>query len=787
MFKNYFKTSLRSLVRNKSYSFINISGLAIGIACFILIMLWVENEYSYNHFIPNHEQLYDVKVNTSSNGSVHTDPNMCIPAYEALKHVDTQVENTCFTGSTYGHALAYDGKIFNKEALGVSPEFLEMFNLPMVKGSYNTALIEPYSIMLNESTAKEMFGDEEPIGKFIRIENNSEVKVTAVFKDVPRNSTFWFHALLPIAYFEGPKQWVTTASKDWNQFDFHVYVQLQPDADIGKVNGRIKDLLKNHSSDGAGRALFLHAMDRWHLYTSFVNGKEAGGPIEYVRLFTWIAAIILLIACINYMNLATARSEKRAKEIGIRKTIGSHRSELVIQFLLESFLVTGVSFVVAIIVAAFCLPAYNVLVHRQLSLHFNSSQFWLFTLCLVVVTGLLAGFYPAFYFSSFQPAKVLKGKVHIGRNAGLPRKIMITVQYVFSIFLVVAMVVIYQQLQHVRNRELGYDKENLIMIAYNDDIGKNFATIKNELLKTGRVEAVNRSSTTIYQDYFTDFVDWPGKPTEEKVLFVSVDTDNEYVETMGIKIIEGRNFSEFASDSTAVLVNRTAVRTMGLKDPVGQIVKINKKELTIVGVVDDVLMGSPYEPIAPLVVNQMGRYFNYVNIRLTKGKSLQESIQKVDETLKRFDPAHDSEIMFPEEGFRDKLTSIELIGKLANLFAVLAIALTGLGVFGLAAYTAEQRTKEMAIRKVLGAGVNDLVLLLSNYFTRISIFAAMLAAPLAWWVMDKYLERYPYRVAVPWWSIPLTAIVMLTITLFIVGAQVVRVAHANPINRLKTE
>ncbi|HEY5826183.1 MAG TPA: ABC transporter permease, partial [Cyclobacteriaceae bacterium] len=701
---------------------------------------------------------------------------------------DVRIKNTCYTGWTYGHTINYQDKLFNKEGLAVSEEFLEMFDLPLVAGSASTALKDPYSIMLNESTAKEVFGDKDPIGKLIKWDNNKELRVTAVFKDVPWSSTFWFHALVPASFYEITEQWVTTTGADWNHFWYHVYVEMEPGSEVAEVNGVIQNVVKQHVKDDLNKEIFLQGMDRWYLYGDFENGREAGGKIEYVRLFTWIAIFTLLIACINYMNLSTARSERRAKEIGIRKSIGSHRSELVVQFLLESLLITIMAFVIGVVVVKLSLPSYNTLIHKRLVLDIWSTQFLVFAASLIGITTLLSGFYPAFYFSSFHPIKVLKGKIQVGKNAIIPRNVLVTIQYVFAIFLMVGMIVIYQQIQFAKNRVLGYDKENLIMIPYNDDIRNNYEYSKNELLKTGLIESITRSNQAIYQNYYDEFVEWEGKTNTDKVTFAYVSTDFDYVKTNGLKIAEGRDFSEkYATDSNAVLVNKTAVARMGYENPIGRTIKFREKEWTIIGVLDDMVMDSPFEPVDPLFVGMIGGYHQYLTMRLAKSKDLSAQIKNLETVLRRLNPSNAPEIIFADENVAYKYRAIELVGKLSNLFALLAIVLTILGVLGLAAYTAEQRTKEMAIRKILGAHLNSLLWLLSNYFIRIVIIAILIAAPVSWWALNGYLQNYSYRIAIPWWTIPLAAISMLVLTLFIVFTQVLKTASANPVKALKSE
>jgi putative ABC transport system permease protein len=458
------------------------------------------------------------------------------------------------------------------------------------------------------------------------------------------------------------------------------------------------------------------------------------------------------------------------------------------QFLLESFCVTGIGSIIGIVLVNLLLPTYNSMIHETLEIDYDSVEVWLFGAGLIIITSLMAGSYPAFYFSSFRPSKVLKGKLQAGRNANLLRKILVTVQYVISIFLVIAIIVIHQQIQHVKSRELGYDQKNLIMIPCNEEIEKNYAFVKNELLNSGLVESVAKSNQAIYQDYWSEFVEWNGKPTDDKISFATISTDYDYVKTNQIRVVEGRNFSgEFRSDSNAVLINRAAVAILGFKDPIGEKLRFLRHEWTIVGVLENVLIGSPYEPIGPLVVGMLGYGNQYITMRLSKTMDLQASVKKLESVLMRLNPSNIPEIMFADQRFAYKFGTIEFIGRLANVYAFLTIILTALGVFGLSAYTAEQRTKEMAIRKVLGATARNLVLLLSSYFTRIAIFAVIIAAPLSWWALDSYLKNYSYRISIPWWTIPLTSVVILLITLLIVTTQVLKAALANPVNSLKGE
>lgn len=780
MIRSFIKTSLRFFLRNRGYVMVNLAGLSIGIAGAMLMLLWVQNEYSYDSIFPNHKNIYQLKKNSTFNGSVNTDDALCLPAYSALKSVNSKVKNVCFTGQTYGHTLTYEQKIFNKEGLAVSPEFLEMFKLPLISGS-SASLNDPYSIMVNESTAREMFGNSDPIGKFVAWDNGPELKVTGVFKDLPRNSTFWYHALVPVAFYEKTEQWVTTTGNDWNHFWYLIYAELGPGVTESDINPLIRDMVKVNVKNELNQEVFLHPMDRWYLYDNFVNGKEAGGRIEYVRIFIWIAVLTLFISCVNYMNLSTAQSEKRKKEIELRRTLGSNSLQVAGQFLTEAFILTFISFLIAVVIVVLFLPTYNLLINKRIDLDIFSRTFLLNGSLIIVICAVLAGMYPALFYSGLlSPKKEVKSSSP-QKNV---RRGLVTVQYSFAVFLIIAMVIIFQQITHIKGRPLGYDQTNLVVVAYNDDINKNFNAIKSELLSSSKIQAVNRSDQAVYQDYSSDFVDWVGKQDNEEVSFVSVSASYDYTETMRIRMIEGRDFSEaFPTDSLAVLLNKAAVKFIGFKDPIGQQIRIGKRQLTVVGVVDDVVMGSPFEPVAPLVIKMGKDYYGYLNIRTTE--STPEVLEYIADILKKHAPTYVAEIWFANEGMRDKMKAINLVGTMARLFAILTGVLTVIGVLAMAAFTAEQRSKEIAIRKILGAPVENVLMLLASYFVKIVIIASLISVPIAWFALNSYLQHYTYRIEISWWVILLIILLVIVVTVAIVVTQVLKVATSNPATKLK--
>jgi ABC-type antimicrobial peptide transport system permease subunit len=753
----------------------------------------VNDELSYDKFIPKADRLYQVWVNAKFDGKINSWNSLPLPAYEGLKPENTNIVNTAATDWGGDHLLTVENAKggeeirIRKRAYFASEEFLTMFEFPLIKGNAAQVLEDPYTIVITESTAKALFGDEDPINKMIRLNNKDELKVSGVLKDVPKNSSFQFDALLPWNLYE-TMDWVKDNKDNWGNYSFQVYMELNDASKQETVESKIKDLLTRHGEDDMPHELFLHPFTKWRLYSNFENGKSTGGMIEYVQMFMIIAVFILVIACINFMNLSTARSERRAREVGIRKSVGSGRGEIILQFIGESLFISFVAFTIAILLAQLLLPFYNDLVEKKLFIDYTSPAFWIFAFVLIFFTGIVSGSYPAFYLSSFQPVKVLKGKVQVGKSASLPRKVLVTLQFGFSILLIIGTLVIYQQIQLVKNRDLGYAQENLIAIEYTDEIGKNYKALKEELLNSGVVSSVTKSNSSITQINSNNFLGWPGKPEDHRVIFATVAADYDYTKTMGIKVLEGRDFSEdFKSDTAAILINKAGLEVMGLKDPIGTQLDLWGSKRELIGVVDNVLMGDPHAPVGPMFVVLVPGWVNAVSVRLEKTNDLKASLDKVASVFKKYNPAYPFEYEFADEEFAKKFKIIDMTSALANIFASLAIIITGLGLFGLAAFTAEQRTKEIGIRKVLGASVSGLVALISKDFSKLVIIAFVLSAPVSWWFLDQYLDRYKYRIDIPWWVFPLTGLISLFFALLIVSTQALRAAHSNPVKSLRNE
>ncbi|WP_276372665.1 ABC transporter permease [Chryseolinea sp. H1M3-3] len=788
MFKNYFLVTIRNLRKNGFYSFINITGLAIGITCSILILLWVFDETSFNKFHPKYDRLYQVWVNAKFDGKISSWTSVPLPTYEAMKTADASIKRAAVTDWGGTHLLTVGDNRLMKKGYFASEEFLEMFEFTLLKGNATQVMDDPKSVIITEATAQALFGNEDPINKVIRIDNENDLQVTGVLKNIPTNSSFEFDFLMTWKFREQVSEWVRKNTTNWGNYSFQVFVELDDPKNELAVEKNIRMLLQEHGETETKPEFFLYPLSRWRLHGSFDNGVETGGMNDYVQLFTIIAIFIIVIACINFMNLATARSERRAREVGVRKSVGSRRIELILQFIGESTFIAFLAFVVAVLVAQLVLPYYNQLVDKKLFIDYTSGEFWLFAFGLIFITGFVSGSYPAFYLSSFQPVKVLKGKPTIGKGASTPRKVLVTLQFGFSILLIIGTIVIYQQIQLVKNREIGYDQENLMAVNYTNEVSKNYRPIKLDLLASGVVEAVTKSNSQITDINSNNFLGWPGKPEDLRVIFTTIATEYDYIKTMGIKLLEGRDFSEdFKSDTSAIIINKAALELMNLKDPIGTELDLWGGKRKLIGITENVLMGSPYDPVKPMFIVLDPEWIDVVTVRLKKTKDLQASVATVKGIFEKHAPAYPFEYRFADVEFQKKFTTINLTSQLASLFATLTIIITGLGLFGLAAFTAEQRTKEIGIRKVLGASVPSLVQLISKDFSLLVIISFVIASPAAWWLLTKYLERYTIRTDIAWWVFPVTGFIALAFALIIVSTQALRAAHANPATSLRNE
>ncbi len=797
MFKNYHLIAWRNLVKNKFSSFINIGGLAVGMAVAMLIGLWIRDECSFDKNFPNYDLIASVMQNQWINNETQTWNSEAYPLGDELRNnYGSNFKHVIMTSWTGGHILSYGDKHITESGNYMEPGITDMLSLKMNLGN-RSGLKDPSSILLSQSVARTLFGNADPMNKTISIDNKLQVQVTGVYQDLPQNSSF--SDLLFIAPWQllvQSEHYATRFDNPWGASWFQTFAQIADHTDMRTVSEKIKDAKMNQvrKIDDARfkPVIFLYPMSRWHLYNEFKNGINTGGRIQYLWLFGIIGAFVLLLACINFMNLSTARSEKRAKEVGIRKSIGSLRSNLIIQFYCESFLIAILAFGFSILFVQMIMPFFNSVADKKMSILWSNPFFWLCGIGFSLVTGLIAGSYPALYLSSFNAVNVLKGSFRVGRFASLPRKILVILQFAVSIIMIVGTIVVFQEIQFAKNRPVGYSRAGLITIPLQtEDINKHFAVVRDELLMSGKVSAVSESESPVTETYITNSgMQWRGKDPNLQEEFVSMAVTTDFGKTVGWEIKEGRDFSaDFPGDSTTFIVNEAAVKFMGLKHPVGEIVNWGDNgKYTIIGVLKNMITRSPYENIRPtLFYLPRWHSLTFMNIRISPKTNSGEALPKIAAVLKHYDPAAPFVYRFEDEEYGKKFSNEERIGKLSSGFAILAIFISCLGLFGMASFMAEQRVKEIGVRKVLGASVFNLWRLLSKDFVSLVFISLFIAIPLAYYFMNQWLRSYEYREGISWWIFGVTALAALIITLATVSYQSIKAALANPVKSLKAE
>lgn len=809
MLNNFFKTILRNLWKNKGYSFLNILGLAIGIACAALIFLWVEDEVNYDNNNIKKDRLYLVKTNDKVDNGVFTHSSTAGPTGPAMQATMPGIANTCRTTEGVTPLLFTIGnKSVNASGKYAEASLFDMFTLPFTQGNASIAFSQLHSLVITEKTAIKFFGDVKNIlGKTVRMDNKQDYVITGILKDLPENSSLQFEWLAPFKVWLDANPW---AAK-WNNFGLTTYVELKPGVEAATLNRQLLNPLydfttqKNESSVSTVH-LFLFGMNDWRLRNDFDNGKlTGGGRITYVHLFTIIAWIILFIACINFMNLATAGSEKRAKEIGVRKVLGAGKKKLIFQFISEAIFMALLAAVMAILILSLAFPSFNLLVQKNLALGLANPYHLTALLVLTLICGLVAGSYPAFYLSSFNPVFVLKGiKLKTG-SAAIIRKGLVVTQFAVSIILIIGTIVIYQQVQHVKNRDLGYDKNNLIQINVQGDLVKNFSAIKQDLINTGFAEnAALADHTTIDGGNNTSNIDWPGKSPNSSIIISQRLVSTEFMSTTGMHLREGRDFlptdaveygdNHMPKDSNQlihVIVTESMEKLLGKGTAIGKTMQRQTNNgtlhMSVAGVIKDYVYGDMYGQSAPVIFYLIPQYANLLYIRIKPQSDPSNALAKIGEVMKKDNPGYPFEYKFVDDQFNDKFLSEMLISKLSRVFAALAILISCLGLFGLAAYTAEQRTKEIGVRKVLGASVSGIAALLSTDFIKLVCLSCIVAFPVAWWAMQNWLQNYQYHIKISWWIFLIAGVVSILIALFTVSFQAIKAAIANPIKSLRTE
>jgi putative ABC transport system permease protein len=789
MIRNYFKIAFRNLTKHKLFSLINIGGLSVGMAVSFMLLLYVYNEFSFDKMYKNEDRIYQVWRNQPSNGGIKTGNSMSIPVAEAIRKNYPEIEFTARTNWINEHLFNYKNKSLNLVMLSADPSLLDIFSFEFVQGNKASAFTEVSSVVLTQSGAKAIFGNADPMGKTVKINSARNAKVTGIIKDMPENSSLKFKALGSWAMLEADEPWIKTSS--WNNYAFQTFVMVKPGIDLNKVNGKLSGFMAKYNPGGKENKLFLYQFSKQHLYGEFKNGvSTGGGVIEYVRLFMFLAIGILLIACINFMNLSTARSESRAREVGVRKVVGARRISIIQQFMGESLLMCGISFGLALVLVILLLPYFNGIISKNLTVPYNAPFFWIAGISITLITGIISGSYPALFLSSFKPVKVLKGINKAGKATLRPRQILVIVQFSFATCLILSTILIYKQLNFIKNRPAGYNKSGLVEIPLDGRLYNEFESFRRDAIASGAISDAASTSNTITGNGGASWgIKWPGQlPGEDKLPIEQIVTNYHFTSTYGLKLVDGRDFDiARPSDSTAIMINEAAVKMMRLKEPLGAIINWQGADRTVVGILKNYIVNSPTDAEKPLIVGNLKGWAGMAGVRLNKALPLSEALNKLTAVYKKYNPDYPFDYKFVDEEYSKKFRTEQLLGTLSNSFTVLAIVLSCLGLFGLASFSAERRRKEIGIRKVLGATTANLWFNLSKEFVQLVIIAFIIGGAVSWHFMDQWLHKYTYRTDISPWVFVATIVISLAITIVTVSWQAIKAALSNPVKSLRSE
>jgi putative ABC transport system permease protein len=793
MFTNYLKIAWRNLIRNKVLSLINIGGLAVGMAVVMLISLWILDEVSFDKYHQNYHRIAQVMQNVTINGEVKTSFHEPYPlAAELRKSYGSDFKSVAMSTLPRDYILALSDKKLNKQGAFMEAGGPAMFTLNMLEGRRD-AIKDPSSILISASTAKAFFGNKDPMAKVLKQNNLDNLKVAGVYSDLPENTTLAGLAFIGCWDHYETNYRLSGMKEPWGNGIVNLYVQLADNADLGEVSLKIRDEELRHLKPLSAKtkpALFLQPMSKWHLYSQFKDGKNVGGKIQYVWLFGIVGVFVLLLACINSMNLSTARSEKRAREVGIRKAIGSSRSQLIYQFYGESLLCVLLAFLASLLLARLSLPDFNQLAGKQMNIPWNRPAFWLTGIGLSLVTAIISGSYPALYLSSFKPVKVLKGAFRVGRLAAVPRKVLVVVQFTVSIVLIIGTIVVIRQIFFAKDRPIGYSQDGLVTIPVRTiELHQHFDVIKQALASNGTItEMAEADAPPNNVAGTTSGVGWPGKDPNLSADFGQEDISYDYGKTIGWEFSAGRDFSpSFLSDSSAVIINQAAADFMTMKKPTENYITFYGQKFKIIGVTNNIINRSPYEQVQPMVYFLAKWAGGCLLLKINPKMSAGKAISNIASVLKKENPQQPFEYHFVDQEYAKEFGNETRLGKLATVFAGMAIFITCLGLFGMASFMAEQRVKEIGVRKVLGASVFALWQLLSKDFAVLVFLSIIMASPVAYYLMHNWLNNYQYHTDVTWWIFIVTAIGVILITLITVSFQAIKAALANPTRSLKTE
>lgn len=784
MFRNYLKTAFRNLIRHKSFSFINLLGLTVGLSTFLFILLFIRDEVTYDRFNRDIDRLYEVFENqTYSANKIYTFAATPGQLAEGLQTEFPEVEVASRANWGGRELFANGDKVFYAEGRYADSTLLTMFTFDWLEGNASHPLPDISSVAICSSLAKKLFGNEPALGKSIRFRNKEDLKITGVFRDLPANSSLQCEFVAPFTYYEKDNTWL----QEWGNNGIMTFVKLRPGADDHAFNKKFAGYIKTKKQD-SNVTLFLHPYKDLRLYSNFEQGKLAGGRITYVRAFAIVALFILVIACINFMNLTTARSALRTREVGVRKVVGAQRFALIKQFLGESFLITFLAMILSVLTVILLLPLFNDLTSKKVALDFTGYQFWLGFLVILFVTGLVAGSYPAFFLSAFKPASVLKSQSQAALSGTGLRKILVVIQFTLSIILIVSAVVIYKQIMYIQDKNLGFDKENILYFWEHEGVKKNFDAFRNEAASQTFIQGVGKGNQMPYSTGSSSSdPSWDGKKEDDNILFQIFQTDFDMIRVLGFDLKDGRYFSrDYATDSSNFIVNEEAARRMRMDHPVGQHLQCWGRKGQVIGLVKDFHNTSLYNPIEPLIfmLSPENTYITFVRIEPGKTK---EAVGYLESLNKKFDPEYPFEYHFLDKSYEEQYKSEMTIGKLADIFTGIAIFIACLGLFGLASFTVERRAREIGIRKVFGASIARLVMLLCRDFAWLIIIAIVIGSPVAWYFMNRFLSLYAYHTTMPYVVFFMTSAAVLIIALTTVGYQSLRASLANPANSLRTE
>ncbi len=791
MFKSSLKIAWRQLLGSKGYAAINIGGLAVGMAVVLMIGIWVWDELSFDRYHKNHRRLAQAwqVVNFDGNNSFYN--SVPVPLAEELRSKYADIEASCVTTFVKDFMVGYDDKKLMQKGIFAEASFPEMFSLELVEGDLHS-LTDIQSVLLSESTVKAFFANEPAIGKMLRINDKTEVKVSGVYKDLPSNSTFSDVAIIGAwPLYVTMDSYAKNVQQEWDENSFQVFTLLKEGRNIDQLSGKIRNTRMRMENPPAYKpAFFLHPMDKWHLYSDFTGWAESSGMIKLVRLFAIAGVFILLLACINFMNLSTARSEKRAKEVGIRKTLGSQKRQLLYQFFSESILIAFLSLLFCLLLAQLALPFFNTVTGKDMHLPWNNWMFWLAMILFTFITGILAGSYPALFLSSFRPVKVLKGTYKTGSGNVFSRKILVVFQFTVSVALIIGTLIMGMQIDHVKDRPTGYHQDRLLEITmHSSKLRKSYDALRADFLKTGFVYDMAESVGSITSDFGgSTAISWQGKTPGTSPLIMSSQVTHDFGNTVGWNVIAGRDFSkQYVADSTSVILNEEALKLMGFKNGVNELISISGKEFRVVGVVGNIIKGDPFRPVPPSFFTLNYKNATQVILRIKDDASTSKALSAIEKVFRQYSLAEPFDFKFVDDKYATKFATEVRIGRLAGFFAAFAIFISLLGLFGLASFMAARRTKEIGIRKVLGANVLQVWTLLSREFIILSGIAFIIASPIAYYFMNNWLANYPYRISIPVWIFVAVAGVTILFTLLTVSVQAVRAAMMNPVRSMRND